>query len=76
MMSASTQRPGDRLLSVRQAAELLGTSDRFPRRLIAERRIRFVHVGRHVRIPESAIRDLIAAGTVEAQVRPQSGWVA
>jgi excisionase family DNA binding protein len=54
----------DRLLTVAQAAELLNTSERFPRRLIAERRIRFIHVGRHVRIPESALREFIAAGLV------------
>ena len=59
----------ERLLTVRQAAELLGTSERFPRRLIAERRIRFVHVGRHVRIPESALGEFIAAGTVEPVIR-------
>jgi excisionase family DNA binding protein len=55
----------DRLLTVAQAAELLSTTERFPRRLIAERRIRFVRVGRHVRIPESALRELIDLGTVE-----------
>jgi excisionase family DNA binding protein len=60
----------DRLLTVAQAAELLGTTDRFPRRLIAERRIRFIRLsesGRrgHVRIPESALREFIAAGLVE-----------
>ncbi len=60
----------DRLLTVAQAAELLATSESFPRRLIAERRIRFVRVGRHVRIPESALADLIAAGTVE----PMTAW--
>jgi len=49
----------DRLLTVTQAAELLGTSERFPRRLIAERRIRFVRVGRFVRIPMSALAELI-----------------
>jgi len=42
----------DRLLTVEQAAERLETTPRFPRRLIAERRIRFVRVGRFVRIPE------------------------
>ena len=51
----------DRLLTVAQVAELLGTTERFPRRLIAERRIRFVRVGRHVRIPESAVPDFVAA---------------
>jgi excisionase family DNA binding protein len=65
MMAGKSAIPVERLLTVRQAAELLGTSERFPRRLIAERRIRFVHVGRHVRIPVSALREFIAAGTVE-----------
>jgi excisionase family DNA binding protein len=55
----------ERLLTVAQVAELLATTERFPRRLIAERRIRFVRVGRHVRVPESAVRDFIAAGMVE-----------
>jgi excisionase family DNA binding protein len=64
-MSKNTRR----LLTVDQAAERLGTSVRFPRRLIAERRITFVRVGRHVRIPEEAIEDMIASGTVEPIVR-------
>jgi excisionase family DNA binding protein len=55
----------ERLLTVGQAAELLSTTERFPRRLIAERRIRFVRVGRYVRIPESALREFIASGVVE-----------
>jgi excisionase family DNA binding protein len=65
MMAKANADRFDRLLTVGQAAELLGTGERFPRRLIAERRIRFVHVGRHVRIPESALRDFVAAGLVE-----------
>jgi excisionase family DNA binding protein len=55
----------DRLLTIEEAAELLNTKPRFTRRLVAERRIRFTHVGRHVRIPESAVREMIAAGMVE-----------
>ncbi|MEV6979913.1 helix-turn-helix domain-containing protein [Sphaerisporangium sp. NPDC051017] len=54
-----------RLLTVEQAAERLNTSVRFPRRLIEERRITFVRVGRNVRIPESALEAFIAAGVVE-----------
>jgi len=54
----------DRYLSVDQVAEL-GTSARFPRRLIEERRIRYVKVGRHVRIPESAVTEFISSRTVE-----------
>jgi excisionase family DNA binding protein len=66
----------ERLLTVAQVAELLGTTERFPRRLIAERRIRFVHVGRHVRIPESALAEFIAAGLVEpVLVRWRGGQV-
>ncbi|MFC8090422.1 excisionase family DNA-binding protein [Streptomyces sp. NPDC057301] len=38
---------------------------RFPRRLIEERRIRYVKVGRHVRIPESAVEEFIQSRTVE-----------
>jgi excisionase family DNA binding protein len=59
----------ERLLTVAEVAELLGTTERFPRRLINERRIRFVRVGRHVRIPESALAEFIEAGVVEPAVR-------
>ena len=66
----------ERLLTVAQVAELLGTTERFPRRLIAERRIRFVRVGRHVRIPESAVAEFIAAGLVEpVRIRWRGGKV-
>ncbi|MFF6871985.1 excisionase family DNA-binding protein [Streptomyces sp. NPDC012450] len=59
----------DRLLSVNEVAELLGTTIRFPRRLIEERRIVFVKVGRHVRIPESAVTAFVAANTVQPVTR-------
>jgi excisionase family DNA binding protein len=64
-MARSAAPQVERLLTVTQVAELLGTTERFPRRLIAERRIRFVRVGRHVRIPESAVVEFVAAGMVE-----------
>jgi excisionase family DNA binding protein len=54
-----------RLLTVEEAAERLNTSVRFPRRLIEERRIAFIHVGRNVRISEVALEAFIAAGLVE-----------
>jgi excisionase family DNA binding protein len=71
----------DRLLTVAQAAELLGTSERFPRRLISERRIRFVRLGEsgkrgHVRISESALREFISAGLVEPMTTPHRGRAA
>jgi excisionase family DNA binding protein len=63
--------PGiDRLLTLEEAADALGTKLRFTRRLVAERRIRFTRVGRHVRIPESALREFIDAGMVE----PVTAW--
>jgi excisionase family DNA binding protein len=63
----------DRLLTVDQVAELLGTTVRFPRRLIEERRITFVKVGRHVRIPESAVSAFVVANTVEPVAIRRSG---
>jgi len=63
----------DRLLTVAQAAELLGTSQRFPRRLIAERRIAFVKLGRHVRIAEADIVAFIEAGRVDV-IPAQETW--
>ncbi|TDQ53013.1 excisionase family DNA-binding protein [Actinorugispora endophytica] len=64
-MASRTNRPTGRLLTVAQVAERLNTSQRYPRRLIEERRIAFVKIGRHVRIPESAVDDLITSGLVE-----------
>jgi len=58
----------DRYLSVDQVAELFGTTTRFPRRLIEERRIRYVKVGRHVRIPKSAVDEFLQARTVALSV--------
>ena len=57
----------ERLLTLAQAAEALGEDikPRFVRRLVAERRIRFTHIGRYIRIPESAVREFIDAGMVE-----------
>jgi excisionase family DNA binding protein len=54
-----------KLLTVEEAADQLGTSVRFVRRLIAERRIAYVRVGRHVRIAEADLASFVAAGRVE-----------
>jgi excisionase family DNA binding protein len=56
----------DKLLTVEEAADRLGTSVRFVRRLIVERRIAYVKVGRHVRIAEADLAEFVAAGRVEA----------
>jgi excisionase family DNA binding protein len=55
----------DRLLTVEEAAERLGTSTRFVRRLIFERRIAFVKMGRHVRITPGDLDAYVAAGRVD-----------
>jgi excisionase family DNA binding protein len=69
--------PGiDRLLTLEEAADVLGTKPRFTRRLVAERRIRFTHVGRHVRIPESALREFSNAGMVEPVTVTRKGRAA
>jgi excisionase family DNA binding protein len=60
----------DTLLSVEQAAERLGTSARFVRRLVFERRIAYVKVGRHVRITARDLDAFIEAGRISVGVLP------
>lgn len=70
----------EKYLSVPETAEYLNTSERFVRRLIAERRVAFHHVGRHVRFALSDLDDWLASGRVEAihsaDVRRHLGRVA
>jgi excisionase family DNA binding protein len=54
------------LLDVNQAAERLGTSPRFIRRLITERRVAYTKLGKHVRIDSADLDAFVAAGRVEA----------
>jgi excisionase family DNA binding protein len=56
----------DKLLTVEEAAERLGTSVRFVRRLVFERRMAYTKLGRHVRIAASDLDAFISAGRVEA----------
>ena len=59
----------DRLLTVGETADRLGTPKRFVRRLIAERRIAFVRLGERkgcpVRIAENDLTAFVEAGRVE-----------
>jgi excisionase family DNA binding protein len=55
----------ERLLTVDEAAERLGTSTRFIRRLIAERRIAYTKLGRHVRIAARDLDAFVASGRVD-----------
>jgi excisionase family DNA binding protein len=52
-------------LTVPEAADYLNASPRFIRRLIAERRIAFHHVGRHVRLATTDLETYVQAGRVE-----------
>jgi excisionase family DNA binding protein len=53
------------LYTIEQATERLNTTPHFVRRLIAERRIGFTRLGRHIRIEADAVEAFIAAGRVE-----------
>ena len=62
----------ERLLTVEEAADRLGTSVRFVRRLVFERRIAYAKLGRHVRIASRDLDAFIEAGRVEAAARPDA----
>lgn len=55
----------EQLLTPQQVADRLGTSLRFVRRLVAERRIPYHHVGRHLRFLSTDVESFIAAGRVD-----------
>ena len=54
----------DELLTPGQAGDYLCTGERFVRRLIAERRIDYVKLGKHVRVQRSVLDGFIQAGRV------------
>jgi excisionase family DNA binding protein len=56
-----------RLLTIDQLAERLGVSTRHIRRLVAERRVPYLKVGRFVRFDPSAVADWLARASVEAR---------
>ncbi|MFE3553948.1 excisionase family DNA-binding protein [Streptomyces sp. NPDC059193] len=66
--------PADRLLTVEEAAERLGTGVRFIRRLVSERRIRYVKLGKHVRIADSVLTAYIEERTVEPVRGRRAGY--
>jgi excisionase family DNA binding protein len=60
----------DKLLTVEEAAEWLGTSVRFVRRLVFEWRIAYIKVGRYVRITVRDLDAFVAAGRVDVGELP------
>ncbi|NEM08175.1 excisionase family DNA-binding protein [Geodermatophilus normandii] len=70
MTTRATQGPDvgrSPLLTVAQAGEYLGTGERFIRRLITERRIAYVKVGKYVRLERSTLDTFVDAGRVHSQ---------
>ncbi|UGY92690.1 excisionase family DNA-binding protein [Streptomyces gobiensis] len=55
----------DRLLTVEETAERLGTGVRFVRRRVVERHIRYVKLGKHIRIADSVLDAYVVERTVE-----------
>lgn len=55
------------LLTVTEAAGYTNTSERFARRLVSDRRVPVVKLGKHVRIPRAALDEYIAANTRESR---------
>ena len=68
---ARTHSAHAQLLTVGEAADYLGTGQRFVRRLIAERRIAYVKLDKLVRLERSVLDDL-HRGRPRAE-RPQPG---
>jgi excisionase family DNA binding protein len=62
----------DRLLTLAEVAEQLGTTPRHVRRLVFERRIAYRKVGRFVRFHPDDVAEYVAAHRVEA-TRPAAG---
>jgi excisionase family DNA binding protein len=58
-----------KLLTVKESAEQLGLSARTVWAWIYARKLGVVRLGRAVRIPQTAIDELIEAGSVPAKVR-------
>ena len=59
--------PSNPLLTVAQAGEYLGTGERFIRRLITERRISYVKIGKYVRLERATLDALVDSGRVPRQ---------
>lgn len=56
-------------LTVGETAEYLNTSERFVRRLIAERRVAYHHVGRHIRFAVADLDAWLTTCRVEPLIR-------
>ena len=71
-MEKQLKAPTHRLVGVEAAAEHLGVTERMIRRLVAQRRLRYYRIGRHIRFAVSDLEAFIAAGAVEADPQPRT----
>ena len=62
----STRDAQRRLLNVQEAADYLSVKERFIRRIVAERRVDFIKVGKHVRFDQKTLDAFIDDQTVRA----------
>ena len=63
---------GDRLLTVDEAAEYLGVKPRMIRRLVGQKRITHVHIGKHLRLPLPVLQQFIKDNTFPILTRESS----
>lgn len=68
-MAAGEPQVQPRAVGVDEAAQLLGLRPATIRRYVAERRIRFVRIGRRVLIPMEIINAILAEGLLPAHPR-------
>ena len=52
----------EKLYTKAEAAEQLNVPVRFIERCVSQGRVRFIRLGRHIRIPESALAELLTVG--------------
>jgi excisionase family DNA binding protein len=68
---ANAPASADELLTASQAGDYLQTGERFVRRLIAERRITYVKLGKYVRLQRSVLDAFIESGRVAQETEPR-----
>ena len=61
-MATREYAPIEKLYTKSEAAQQLNVPVRFVDRCVSQRRVRFVRVGRYIRIPESAIAEFLTGG--------------
>ena len=69
MATARILVPVEKLYTKAEAAEQLNVPLRFVERCVFQRRVRVIRLGRHVRIPESALAEYLSSNSVPLRPR-------